>query len=258
MFSRTKLFVLSMLVLALLLPLTVSAQYPPDLGGRTVTVAVENAYPPFNYLDEEGNAIGWDYDVVGAICEIVNCVPEYVQTSWDGLIIAVSNGEFDMAANGITIKEDRLDFVDFSFGYVSLVQRMLVRIDEDRFSTGEEFKAMEDLIIGVQPGTTNWYVATELVGEDRVVSYDIFAVAIQSLISGDVDAVVMDDVAGQGYVGANPDAVRMQDSALTSLEWLGFIFPKESELVDAFNAGLFELALSGELQEITNRWMSPQ
>ena len=161
MFSRTKLFVLSMLVLALLLPLTVSAQYPPDLGGRTVTVAVENAYPPFNYLDEEGNAIGWDYDVVGAICEIVNCVPEYVQTSWDGLIIAVSNGEFDMAANGITIKEDRLDFVDFSFGYVSLVQRMLVRIDEDRFSTGEEFKAMEDLIIGVQPGTTNWYPVTD-------------------------------------------------------------------------------------------------
>ena len=71
-----------------------------------------------------------------------------------------------MAADGITIKEDRAQIVDYSFGYVSLVQRMLVRIDEDRFSNGEEFKAMEELIIGVQPGTTNWYVATELVGED--------------------------------------------------------------------------------------------
>jgi polar amino acid transport system substrate-binding protein len=249
--------VLSLLLLVLL-PLTVSAQYPPDLSGRTVTVAVENAYPPFNYLDEEGNPVGWDYDVINAICEIVNCVPEFVQTSWDGMILAVSNGEFDMAADGITIKEDRAQIVDYSHGYVSLVQRMLVRIDEDRFATGEEFAAMEDPVIGVQPGTTNWYVATELVGEERVFSYDIFAVAIQSLISGDVDAVVMDDVAGQGYVGANPDSVRMLDSALTSLEWLGFIFPKGSELVDAFNAGLFELALSGQLQEITLSWMSPE
>jgi polar amino acid transport system substrate-binding protein len=73
-----------------------------------------------------------------------------------------------------------------------------------------------------------------------------------------VDAVVMDDVAGQGYVGANPDSVRMMDSPLTSTEYLGFIFPQGSELVDAFNAGLFELALSGQLQEITLSWMSPQ
>ena len=86
MFGKSKMLVILVLALALLVPISAQAQYPPDLGGRTVTVAVENAYPPFNYLDEEGNAIGWDYDTVGAICEIVNCVPEYVQTSWDGMI----------------------------------------------------------------------------------------------------------------------------------------------------------------------------
>ena len=258
MFTKNRMIVLSLLLLVLL-PFATHAQvYPPDLGGRTVTVAVENAYPPFNYLDEDGNTIGWDYDVLNQICEVVNCVPEFVQTSWDGMILAVSNGEFDMAADGITITEERSQIVDYSFGYISLLQRMLVRIDEDRFTTGEEFDADEELIIGVQPGTTNWYVATELVGEERVVSYDIFAVAIQALISGDVDAVVMDDVAGQGYVGANPDDVRMMDAALTSTEYLGFIFPKGSELVDAFNAALFELSVSGWLQETTNRWLSPQ
>ena len=140
MFTKNRMIVLSLLLLVLL-PLTVSAQYPPDLGGRTVTVAVENAYPPFNYLDEDGNTIGWDYDVLNQICEVVNCVPEFVQTSWDGMILAVSNGEFDMAADGITITEDRSQIVDYSFGYISLVQRMLVRIDEDRFATGEEFAA---------------------------------------------------------------------------------------------------------------------
>src|SRR5690606_11081700 len=79
----------------------------PDLEGRTVTVAVENAYPPFNYLDDDGNPIGWDYDVINEICARLNCVAEYIETSWDGMILAVSNGEYDVAADGITITEER-------------------------------------------------------------------------------------------------------------------------------------------------------
>ena len=256
MLVKVRYLVLALVLLAL--PLAAQAQYPPDLEGRTVVIAVENAYPPFNYLSEDGEAIGWDYDVLNRICEIINCVPEFVQTSWDGMILAVSNGEFDMAADGITITEERSEIVDYSFGYISLLQRMLVRIDEDRFSTGEEFAANEDWVIGVQPGTTNYYVATDLVGEDRVISYDIFAVAVQSLITGDVDAVVMDDVAGQGYVGANPEDVRMLEAALTSTEYLGFIFPMGSDLVEPFNAALFEMSLTGELQDITNLWLAPE
>src|SRR5690349_10326938 len=68
----------------------------PDLGGRTVTVAVENAYPPFNYLDEaSGEAVGWDYDVVAELCARLNCVPEFVETSWDAILAGTPSGEFD-------------------------------------------------------------------------------------------------------------------------------------------------------------------
>ena len=56
----------------------------------------------------------------------LNCVPEFIETAWDGMILAVSNGEYDMAADGITIKPDRAEIVDFSDGYVSLVQVLLV------------------------------------------------------------------------------------------------------------------------------------
>ncbi|MCL4253667.1 MAG: transporter substrate-binding domain-containing protein, partial [Anaerolineae bacterium] len=74
----------------------------PDLEGRVITVAVENAYIPFNFLDPEtGEPAGWDYDAIGEICARLNCVPEYIETSWDGMIVAVSNGEFDVAADGI-------------------------------------------------------------------------------------------------------------------------------------------------------------
>ena len=247
---------LAMSVLLLLAPaLGLGAQELPDLGGATITVAVENAYIPFNYIDQEsGEAIGWDYDTLGELCARLNCVPEYVETSWDGMILAVSNGEYDMAADGITIKEDRAEIVDFSDGYISLEQVLLGRIDEMRFDGSEALAADASLIVGVQPGTTNYWVALELVGEERIVTYETFPVAVQALIAGDVDAVVMDDVAGQGYVGVNTEQLQIVGGPLTSTEELGFIFPLGSALRDAINAGLDSMRADGTLEAINNKW----
>lgn len=258
-----KLLMCMTLLMAIVLPfMVISAQDDelPDLGGRTITVAVENAYPPFNSLDADGNAVGWDYDVINELCSRLNCTPEYVETAWDGMILAVSNGEYDMAADGITITEEREETVDFSQGYMTLEQVLLVRSDEDRFSTIDEFVADDSLTVGVQPGTTNFFTATDLFGEEspRIVSYDTFPIAVQALIAGDVDGAIMDNVAGQGYVGANPEAVRLLDGTLTGTEALGFIFPTGSELVAAFNAGLDSMSADGSLLEITNRWFTAE
>jgi polar amino acid transport system substrate-binding protein len=225
----------------------------PDLEGRVVTVAVENAYTPFNFINEEtGEAEGWDYDTVGEICERLNCVTEYIEVGWDGMIVAVSNGEYDMAADGITIKEERKEKVDFSNGYIATDQRILVRLDEDRFMSIEDVQA-GDYIIGVQVATTNYEAALELVGEENLVGYDTFGFAVQALISGDVDAVVMDDVAGQGYVGVNSDKLTFLEGKIISEE-LGFIFPIGSDLVEPFNAALDSLEADGTLVEIHQKW----
>lgn len=229
----------------------------PDLGGLVVTVAVENAYMPFNVIDEEtGEAVGWDYDTLGIICERLNCVPEFVETSWEGMIVAVSNGEYDMAADGITITEDRAQIVDYSMGYIDLSQKMMVRVGEDRFASVDDFIA-GDFIIGVQVATTNFEAASGLVSEDRIVAYGEFGFAVQALISGDVDAVVIDDVAGQGYTGLNADAIKLLQEELTK-EQLGFIYPQGSELVEPFNAALDSMMADGTLQEINDRWFGAE
>ncbi len=231
----------------------------PDLEMRTVTVAVENSYPPFNSIDPVTNVgIGWDYDVVNELCARLNCVPEFIESSWDGLIVAISNGEYDMAANGITITEERAEIVDFSTGYVSLEQTLLVRVDEERFITVEEFLADESLTVGAQHGTTNYYVISELLGEDspRIILQDTFQLTVLALMAGEIDAAIMDDVAGQGYVGANPDAVKTLDDTITAEEELGFIFPKDSDLVDAFNAALASMEADGSLLEYNLYWFA--
>jgi len=230
----------------------------PDLGGREITIAIENAYLPFNYIAlDTGEAAGWDYDALDAMCELLNCVPVYVEAAWDGMIAAVSEGQFDMAADGITITEERAKVVDFSDGYINLEQRLLVRLDEDRFTEPEEFAADADLLIGTQVGTTNYLTAVDLVGDERIVAFDQFGPAVEALIAGDVDAVIMDETAGQGYVGVNADKLTLVGSSLSS-DQLGFIFPQGSDLVEPVNLALQEMRANGTLDALAAKYFSDE
>lgn len=233
-----------------------------DLGGREVRIAVENAYNPFSFIDAEtGEAVGYDYDIFNEICARANCTPIFVETSWDAMV-AIMGGSgdfdtFDIGADGITITEERAQHVDFSDPYIQLSQVLLVRADESRFATAEELAADENLLVGSQPGTTNYDTAVELVGEDRIVAYDQFGLSVQALIQGDVDAVVMDNVAGLGYVGANPDSLQITGDPLTSEE-LGFIFAKESDLVPVVNNALADMRADGTLDALFQKWFATE
>jgi polar amino acid transport system substrate-binding protein len=227
-----------------------------DLGGREVTVAVENAYLPFNYIDAEtGEAAGWDYDAIAHMAELLNFEPVYETFAWEGMIEAVAAGQFDMAADGITINDERAKQVDFSDGYINIEQRMLVQVGEDRFDDAEGLAADESLTIGSQTGTTNYDTAVELVGEDRVVGFEQFGFAVQALITGDVDAVIMDETAGQGYVGENADDVELVGDSLSSDE-LGFIFPIGSDLVCPINQAIADMKADGTMEALGEEYFS--
>ncbi|HEY4722542.1 MAG TPA: transporter substrate-binding domain-containing protein, partial [Anaerolineae bacterium] len=106
-------------------PTAVPAKALPDLGGKNVTIAIEDAYIPFNYVRlDNGKAEGWDYDALAEICKRLNCKPVFKEIAWDGMITAVSQGQFDVAADGITITPDRAKVVDFSDGYMTVDQRV--------------------------------------------------------------------------------------------------------------------------------------
>jgi polar amino acid transport system substrate-binding protein len=229
----------------------------PDLGGLEVTVAVENAYLPFNYIDPDtGEPTGWDYEVWDEICAVLNCVPVYVEAAWEGMIQAVADGQFDAAADGITITSDRDEIVDFSMGYIAIDQRLLVRIDDARIERIEDIVADESLKLGTQTGTTNYATASTYLPEERISAFEQFPFAVQALIAGDIDAVIIDEVAGQGYLGENADALKLVGPSLSSDE-LGFIFPNGSELVEAVNAALIELMTNGFLEGVNAKYFGP-
>jgi len=133
---------------------------------------------------------------------------------------------------------------------------LLVRVDEERFSSVEELQADAGFVIGTQTGTTNYEVALQYFDEDRIQAYETFPFAVQALLSGDVDAVVMDDTAGQGYVGADADKLKLVGEPLSEGEQLGFIYPKGSDLVDPVNQALIEMKANGTLEELAHKYFS--
>jgi len=227
----------------------------PDLGGKEVSVAIENAYIPFNYVRlDNGKAEGWDYDALAAICKLLNCKPAYKEIGWDSMITAVSQGQFNLAADGITITDDRAKVVDFSDGYITVDQRVMVGKDSPIVSA-DEFKASDKLKLGTQKGTTNYDEAVKMVGEARVVAFDTFGDAVQALINKDVDGVVIDDTAGVGYVGVNADKIKLLPEKLVGQQ-LGFVFPKGSDLVKPFNAAIAAMKADGTLNALAKKWFA--
>ncbi|MHB0988181.1 MAG: substrate-binding periplasmic protein [Bellilinea sp.] len=228
-----------------------------DLNCREITIAVENAYLPFNYIIvKTGEAGGWDYETFTEICTRLHCTPKYVETAWDGLIQSVAAGQNDIGGDGITITEERAKTVDFSTGYVQIQQRLLVRKGETRFNSIEELAANPEFVLGTQVNTTNYETATDYLSEDRIKAFEQFPFAIQALIAGDVDAVIIDEVVGLGYQGENADQLELIGQSISSDE-LGFVFAKGSDLVEPVNQALEAMRADGTLEALNEKYFGP-
>lgn len=257
MFSRRT--ILAGLAALTLMPLNAAAAELPDLGGETVVVVTENAYPPLQFVDPKtGEQIGWEYDAMNEIAKRLNFKVEYQNTSWDAMIQAVHDGQYQIGMTGITIKDDRKEKVDFSDPYMRSQQFMLVRADESRFTDAKSFGAFADGLVGAQPGTSPFYAAVYeiLDGNEqnpRIKLFETFGATVQALKAGDVDLVLTDSVAAKGYVDASGGTLKVIGAPLGT-EDFGFIYPKGSALVVPVNAAIAAMKADGTLDALNKKW----
>lgn len=249
---------LATLAACLLATTAVADGHLPNLEGREIVVVTENAYPPLQFIDTSGNAVGWEYDAMAEIAQRLNATVVYENISWDAMIPAVSEGQFDLGMTGITIREDRAEVVDFSDSYMTSEMVMMVRGDEDRFTDAASFAANDDLLMAAQPGTTPFYVGVYdvLDGDEanpRIKLMETFGATVQALRAGDVDLVLTDGTAGNGYVEASDGGLKIIGEKLGT-EDFGFIFPKGSDLVAPINAAIADMLADGTIDALNTRW----
>ena len=138
-------------------------------------------------------------------------------------------------------------------------QRLLVRAGTRSallaFPRG--FRKTAGARLGAQKGNTNYTKAEEpWWGRSRIVAYDGFGELVQALVSGDLDAVIIDDVGGQGYVGADAGRLRLLAGALPGQD-LAMIFTHGSTLRRPVDAALAAMRADGTLGRMNGTWFSP-
>jgi ABC-type amino acid transport substrate-binding protein len=228
-----------------------------DLGGREILIGTDATYPPFESLDESGEIVGSDPDLMAAICEIANCVPVFKGTAWDGIFAALKAGEFDVLMSAITILPEREENSDaqFTIPYYRIGQVILARADNTSVGGVEDLPAA---VVGVQVATTGDTAATDAgVLEENMRRFDAIPLAIQALLNEDVDVVVLDSApAEKALAGADGDALSIIGEPFTSEDY-GILVPNESpEILEAFNLAIVELQDSGRLNEIISAWLA--
>jgi len=226
----------------------------PDLAGRTITVAVDNETFPFNFTDNGVNN-GWDYEAFAAICEALNCQIVFDEVAEDAVTSSVAQGAADVAGDASLVSDPASAGVDFSNPILPMEQRLVVRADETRFNTVSEFSG-SSATVGAVTGTANHQVALDTWGTGRTRAFPTLEAAIAGMIGGEVDAVVIFDYAGQGYVGTGDQDVKQIEGVLGSGE-LALIFTPGSDLVEPFNQALLELTINGTLGTLNTFWFAP-
>jgi len=258
MLSFTKLLAATAATLTLGLT-AVAAQDLPDLAGREIVAVTENAYVPLNFTDPAtGQGIGFEYDLFNEIANRLNAKVTWELASWDVMIQAVRDGQFEVGMDGITINDERKEQIDFSDSYLTSQQLMLVRADETRFDSAESFAANADFLVGAQAGTTNFYVAVYdvLDGDEanpRIKLFETFGASVQALQANDVDTVLMDQTSANGYIGANPGAFKVVGTPLGT-EDFGFILTPGSDLAAPINAALAQIKADGTMDSLQQKW----
>lgn len=238
-------------ILALIFSMFLAApMFAADLGGRVISIGSDTTYPPHEFI-EDGVVKGFDVDVVAAICERINCVPNWVTTAWDGIFPALADGQFDMVVSGVTITEERDKIVDFSDPYIIVQQGILMRVS-DKGATIDDFisGAMK---LASQNGTTNAALGEELVGRDNLALFDSFNNAVIAVQNEDVDGVIIDSTSAAAYEQEFAGELAVGITGLSS-DPLGLVFQEGDGMQDDFNVGLAAIIADGTMQKLMIKW----
>jgi len=239
--------------------LGVIAIAPASAQMKKVLIGTEGAYPPFNYIDSDGNLIGFDVDIAKALCEAANFECEFVVQDWDGIIPGLLAKKYDAIIASMSVTEERMQKVDFTDIYYPSLAKFAAKKGAD-FEISKEGLAGKS--VGVQRATIHENFLRDNFGD----VVDIRAYATQDeanmdLVSGRIDLVIADAVAlnegflktdaGQGFAYIGPD--------FTDPKWFGegagiAVRKGEDDLREALNAAIAQIRSDGTYKKINDKY----
>lgn len=224
-----------------------------------LTMATNAAFPPYEMTTDSGDFAGIDVEVAGAIAELLGLELQIDDMDFDAALLAVQGTpKADIVMAGVTVTEDRQLVMDFSDSYAKGIQVVIVK-------DGSDIKSIDDLDgkkIGTQQGTTGYIYCSDTpenggYGEENVVAYDNCITAVQALMNGQVDCVVIDNEPAKAMVAANA-GLQILDTEFTNEDYAIGVSKTNPCMLAAVNAAIAQLQADGTFQTIVDKYITAE
>lgn len=222
------------------------------LEDGVLTVGTNPEFPPFEYMDGD-TPTGFDMALIQAIGEKLGVEVVIESYDFDSLVESIGT-KIDLAIAGMTIKEERLEKVDFSDPYYEAIQSVIVPKGSD-IKSADDLKGKE---LGCQSGTTGDFIIQDIEGAQNH-RYNRGVDAVNDLLGGKLDAVIIDRnpaAVFQGQYADQLDIVPGEDFGF-EIELYAIAMPKgDTALVNAVNQALAELKEDGTFDKLVEEYIT--
>lgn len=219
-------------------------------------------FPPYEMVaDGEGfNGTGFegiDVEIASAIADKLGLELQIDDMEFDSALLAVQNNTADVMLAGLSYSEERDEVVDFTDSYATGVQVVIVKDGSD-----VTMDNLGEKMIGTQRGTTGYIYASDTpenggYGEDHVLAYDNGATAVQALMNGQIDAVIIDEAPAKEFVAAN-EGLTILPGNWVEEQYCAAVDEGNTALQNAINTALNELMDDGTVDEIIAKYISAE
>ena len=231
----------------------------PTVEAGKLIMATNAAFPPYEYI--EGNeVVGIDAEIAAAIAEKLGLELVISDMEFDAIIESVKGGKADIGLAGMTVTDERKEVVNFTSSYATGIQVVIVTEDSAITTVDDLFADGASHLIGVQRNTTGDLYSTwdlEEAGLATVDRYGKGAEAVQALLTGKVDCVVIDNEPAKAFVAAN-EGLKIRDTEYAVEDYAAAMSKDNTALFDAVNTALEELIADGTVQAIIDKYISAE
>lgn len=237
-----------------MLSVSVQARDLPEIREDVFEVANSGAYPPFSFVNTEGELVGFDVDIANALADRMG-VDVNIQTSpWNGIVAALAGGRFDACICSMSVTEERKRAVAFTDSYYSAGLSVWVQSDNTDINSLDD---LEGKRVGSTLGETgNQWAVENGKGKWRNQTFQGLPDMLSGLTTGRVDAIIGDDVPIYVALRENDPDIRMVDVGEMP-RWPAAISIQQDkpELMAALNEALAEIKADGTYQDIVDKWI---
>jgi len=233
------------------------AQKSMTIEKGKLIMSTNAAFPPYEMTDDKGGFIGIDVEIAGAIAKELGLELVIQDMGFTAALEAAQKGKSDIVMAGVSVTPEREDVMLFSKSYATGVQVVIVKEGSD-----VTMDNLGEKMIGTQMGTTGYLYASDTpenggYGEDHVIAYENGMTAVQALVNGQVDCVIIDSAPAQEYVKANPGLTTLEGSWVEEDYAIGMA-KTNTELQKAVNEALDKLTKNGTIQSIIDKYIKAE